>query len=150
MALGRNEPVTLRPVDWTYGKLSFDNRFDEVWRVGGEYYHTMTVGRENLLTVFPPADPDQFCVQPSIGGRPAELEALIRRAGPKSKAILVAAWKLWGGHPPPYDGVGRRDDDLFGTMQDMNPNFKTRPDRETFRLALEKYVQAISSEIPPG
>lgn len=150
MALGRNEPVTLRPLDWTYGKLSFDSRYDEVWRVGGEYYHTMTVGRENLLRAFPPDDPGQYTMQPSMAGRPAELDALIGRAGSKSRAILVAAWKLWGGHPPPYDGVGRRDDDLFATMQEMNPSFKARPDRETFRLAVEKYVLAISSEIPPG
>ncbi len=54
MAADRDEPVVLRPLDWTYGSLSFDRQLDEVWRVGRERYQRLTVEREHLLQVFLP------------------------------------------------------------------------------------------------
>lgn len=54
MAVDRDEPTVLRPLDWTYGALSFDRQLDEVWRVGRERYYRLTVERDHLLQVFPP------------------------------------------------------------------------------------------------
>lgn len=104
MALGRNEPVTLRPVDWTYGKLSFDNRFDEVWRVGGEYYHTMTVGRENLLRVFPASEPVS---PPADASKHQEVGSGPQGLGQTVQVLADAIWHTWEKVPA---GFPRRED----------------------------------------
>ncbi|MCP8883003.1 hypothetical protein NIM87_05790 [Devosia sp. XJ19-1] len=139
MALGRNEPVTLRPLDWTYGKLSFDSRYDEVWRVGGEYYHTMTVGRENLLRVFPAPEP----VSPlSDASRDHEVGTGPQGLGQTVQVLADAIWYTWQKVP---DGFPRREDRfkaIWDAAKGRQPALRDRnmPSFDSFERA-EKAVK---------
>lgn len=87
-----------------------------------------------------------LAVPPVTNAMPERLSALIEsKRGAKARAILAAAWSRWHGRAPEYPGVERRDDAVFAAMQEINPEFTGRPDRETFRLTLAEYDKAVSS-----
>ncbi|ODT72803.1 MAG: hypothetical protein ABS75_03100 [Pelagibacterium sp. SCN 63-23] len=147
MALGRNEPVTLRPLDWTYGKLSFDNRYDEVWRVGGEYYHTMTVGRESLLRVFPAPE----ALSPSSDAtRDHEVGSGPQGLGQTVQVLADAIWHTWQKVP---DGFPRRRDRfkaIWEAAKGRQPALRDQsmPSDDSFERA-EKAVREHLKKLDP-
>ncbi len=105
MSASQGRPIALRSLDWTYGKLSFDHRYEEVWRVGGDLYHTLTVEREDLLRAFPATS-----ARPGVDAG-AEIEAGLE-VGPQGLGQTVqiladAIWHTWRAIPT---GFPRRAD----------------------------------------
>lgn len=158
MSAAKGEPVPMRPTDWAYGRMELSSKLDEVWRVGGDSFSRIMVEQSQLLACTAETDASS-AEKPTSAGPAAEPSvpeklALLLQAprGSKTKAILAAAWEIWKGPAPFYASIDRRDDDLFAAMKNLNEGYRDtdRPDRETFRTAMEKYDGAISRETPRG